>query len=123
MKLNLKNIIAELAIITIVALPILVSGQQPIIPGEQPAPITTLTEARGAITVIVRWIIAVFWIITVLFLIIAAFRYLTAAGDPEKLGKAKQSLIFAIIAAAIALLANGIQLIVKNLLQQGTGGI
>ena len=120
MKLNLKNIVIELAIIGMVALPLLVSGQ--IVPGEQ-APITTLGEAKSTITVIVRWIIAVFWIITVLFLIIAAFRYLTAAGDPEKIGKAKQALIFAIIAAAIALLANGIQLIVKNLLQGTATGV
>jgi len=121
MKLNLKNIIAELAIITIIALPILVSGQ--VIPGEQTAPITTLGEAKNTITIIVRWIIAIFWIITVLFLIIAAFRYLTAAGDPEKIGKAKQSLIYAIIAAAIALLANGIQLIVKQLLTGTATGV
>lgn len=81
------------------------------------APITSLTEAQGSLSAVVNWVIVIFWIITVLFLIWAAVIYLTAGGEEEKLKEAKNRVIYAVIAAAIALLANGISAIVYNLLQ------
>lgn len=49
-----------------------------------------------------------------LFIVMAAFTYLLAGGDPEKTSKAKNQVVFSIIAIAIALLATGIVLVVKS---------
>lgn len=65
---------------------------------------------------VVRWIYIIFFIIAVLFIIFAAFTYLTAGGDPEKTTNAKNQLIYAAVAIAVALLAVGFQSIVSNFL-------
>jgi heme/copper-type cytochrome/quinol oxidase subunit 2 len=59
---------------------------------------------------------AVFWIVASIFIIIAAFKYLSAQGDPEKVGTARQMVIYAVIAIAIALLALVIDNIVADFL-------
>lgn len=86
-----------------------------------PAPIENLGDVGGLVSTIVNWMIGIFWIITVAFLIWAAFLYLTAGGEEEKLNEAKSRVIYALIAAAIALLSTGIQAIVRNLLTNPVG--
>lgn len=66
--------------------------------------------------VYLEWFIGVFWIITVGMVVWAAFLYLTAGGNEEKIGEAKKRLTYAVIAAAIALLSTGIDLIAYYLL-------
>jgi hypothetical protein len=80
------------------------------------APITSLGGVSTTITKIVNWMIGLFWVIAVAFLIWAAFVYLTAGGDEEKIKEAKSRVVYALIAAAIALLSTGIQAIATSLL-------
>jgi hypothetical protein len=80
------------------------------------APIYTTGEGTTAAKKIVVWIIGVFWIVAVAMVIWAAFLYLTAGGNEEKIKEAKKRLLYAVIAAAIALSANVINIIVYNLL-------
>ena len=63
-----------------------------------------------------NWLFAFLLIVAVIFIFLAAFSYMTAAGDPEKMGKAKSKLIYAIIAIVIALVAKGVQLILRDVL-------
>jgi len=108
-----KKILGAIAAVAVV-LPILafaqISNSNPV---QDSAPITSLTEAQGSLTNIVNFIVVVFWIW-------AAITYLTANGDEEKVGKAKKMVIYALIAAAIALLSTGLESIVTRLLQSGT---
>src|SRR3989344_9697025 len=55
-----------------------------------------------------------FFAVAVLFIFFAAYLYLTAAGDPEKLTKAKNQLIYSIIAIAIGLIAFSVTTIVER---------
>ncbi len=80
------------------------------------APVSTLSGATSSLAKIVNWVIVIFWVLTVLFLIWAAVLYLTGAGNEEKIKEAKNRVIYAIIAAAIALLSTGLQTIVKSAL-------
>ena len=64
----------------------------------------------------VGWMISMFWICAVGFVIWAAFLYLTAGGSEDNITKAKKYIIYALIAAAIALLSTFIDVIVSNLL-------
>ncbi|MBI2515042.1 hypothetical protein HYV91_02565 [Candidatus Wolfebacteria bacterium] len=53
----------------------------------------------------VRWAYILFFILAVLFVLIAAYTYLTAAGNQEKIDKAKTMLIYSAVAVAVALMA------------------
>ncbi len=80
------------------------------------APISSLADVQDTITAVVNIAITIFWIVAVGFMIWAAFTYLTAAGDEDKLEEAKNRLIYALVAAAVALLSGGIKAIAGNLL-------
>lgn len=68
---------------------------------------------------IVKWIYTIFFIIAVIYIIAAAFTYLTAGGEAEKVNTAKDQLIYAAVAIAVALLAISFDTIVKNFLSTG----
>ena len=83
----------------------------------------TAKGLKGVIGTIVRWTYIIFFIIAVLFIIFAAFTYLTAQGDPEKVKNATNQIIYAAIAIVVAFMALGIDLIVKSIINdQGGGG-
>lgn len=61
-------------------------------------------------------------IITVFFIVLAAFKYLTAGGDPEKVKTASKDLMFAAIAIVVVFLAKGFPSIVVSLFGGGQVG-
>ena len=79
--------------------------------------IRELGDITKIIVTLINWLTGLFFAVAVLFIFYAAYLYLTAAGDPEKLGKAKNQLIYSIIAIVVALLAGSIRFIVENLLK------
>jgi hypothetical protein len=79
-------------------------------------PISNLNDVSGTIENIVNWAIYMFWIVAVAFLFWAAYLFLTAGGDEEKVKEAKQRIKYALIAAAVAILSTGIDYIVWNLI-------
>jgi membrane-associated phospholipid phosphatase len=58
-------------------------------------------------------------VLSVIFVIVAAFKYLTAAGDPEKVKSAGTMLIYTAVAIGVALLARAIPLVVGSFLGAG----
>ena len=61
----------------------------------------------------------IFFILTVGFVLWAAFTYLTAAGNEEKVKTAKNRLIYAAVSVVVALIALGFASIVQNFIQTG----
>jgi amino acid transporter len=121
-----KNFIFISLIIFSMFLPFLVGAITPgTVPGakELGTPESPVKTPEGLIDVaagIVKWVYIIFFIIAVMFILFAAFNYLSGAGNPEKLKKAHDMIIYAAIAIAIALLAVGAVTIIKNfLLQEG----
>ncbi|MEK7651160.1 MAG: hypothetical protein AAB377_01365 [Patescibacteria group bacterium] len=82
-------------------------------------PIKSITDVENTLVKIVNLMFGIFWIIAVVVIIWAAFTFLTAGDDKEKVEKAKKILLYALIAATVALLANSIGPVLSNLL----GGI
>ncbi len=80
------------------------------------APIKSVSAATTAFNSYVTWFYGLFWALAVVFLIWAALTYLTANGDADKVETAKQRVIYAVIAACVALLATGIKSIAVSLL-------
>lgn len=72
---------------------------------------TILEDALGFISYI-------FWIAAIGFIFYAAYIYLVAGGDAEKVKKASQQLWWAVVAIAVALMATVIPFIVQSILNQ-----
>ena len=93
--------------------------------GTPESPIKTPGGLLDAIANIVKWVYIVFFVIAVMFILFAAFTYLTAGGNPEKIKSARTKIIYAAIAIAIALMSVGAVTIIKNFLSptsEGEGG-
>ena len=61
-------------------------------------------------------------VLAVIFIIWAAFNYLRAGGEPEKVKEAGNQLIYAAVAVAVALFARGFPLLVGGFLSGGGAG-
>lgn len=114
-----------LPLITVITLPMvmMVAGAQG---GDTPpltpeSPIESLGGAYTVLENIMGWIYTFFFIIAAIMILVAAFQYLTAQGSEDKVKKAKNTLIYAVIAIAIALVALGIDNIVSSLVGGAPG--
>ena len=70
---------------------------------------------------IVNWMFYILVVLVVVFIIVAAFKYLTASGDPEKVKSANHSLIYAVVALVVAILARSVPTIVSSIFLPGGG--
>tara|TARA_Y100000310_G_scaffold290608_1_gene317944 strand:+ start:149 stop:532 length:384 start_codon:yes stop_codon:yes gene_type:complete len=127
MKSNYKKFIIGIALTALMAVP-LVTGAQGIEPptidddftgGAEVTQVESLDDVQTILSRIVGWAQVFFYIVATLFIILAAFRYLTSGGDDEKVQAAKNMLIYSIVAIAIAAIAGGVVLIVRNFINAG----
>lgn len=118
MKYNFKTIVGTVSGVGASLLPVMAAAAT--LP---PAPITTLTGFQTFIcTVIAAWMFTFLIVLAVVFVLVAAFKYLTAAGDPEKVKSAGSTLIYAAVAIVVALFARGLPLIVGSLFSTTLAG-
>lgn len=105
--------------------PLLASAQLATSPLQPPSTITninTLIGQNSLICTFIGWIFWFFIVLTIVFILVAAFKYLTAAGDPEKVKSASHTLLYAAIAVVVALIAKGFPLIVNSIVNGGLSG-
>lgn len=82
-------------------------------------PQTSITTPEKVIALIDKaggWFYSALVALAVIYIIYAGFKFLTAGGDEKKVEEAKQQLIYAIIALAVAMLATGIVKVMKQFL-------
>jgi len=82
-------------------------------------PQTSITTPEKVVELINKfggWFYSVLVALAVIFIIYAAFKFLTAGGDEKNIETAKQQLIYAIIALAVAMLATGVVAVMKEFL-------
>lgn len=121
----MKHIAVKIALcagIASLALAPLALAQQPtpVLPPTTQGPITSVGGAGGVIPLlnkILTWIGTIFWIAAAIFVLYAGFLYLTAGGDPEKVGKANHQLIYAIVAIVIGIMAFGLPKLIDAFLR------
>jgi len=97
---------------------------QPVAPTPTGVPqgnITSLQAVLQLLCTVFAWAFYFLIVLAVIFVIVAAFKYLTAAGDPEKVKSAGATLLYAAIAIGVALLARAVPLVVGSFL--GAGGV
>jgi hypothetical protein len=107
-------------------LPLLASAQaipQPPNPPQQSnvpqGNITSLQAVLNTLCVVFSWMFYFLVVLAVIFIIVAAFKYLTAGGEAEKVKSAGSTLLYAAVAVGIALLARAVPLIVASFLGAG----
>ena len=69
-----------------------------------------------AIYTVVDWIFVGLMAVVTLFTILGAFDILTAAGDPEKVKKGRERIMYAMIGLAIALLSRAVPSLVRSVI-------
>jgi len=89
------------------------------VPGVDRVGPNTVGGLVGLFAQIVRWVYIIFFTVAVLLILFAAFTYLTAAGNEDKVKEAKDRLIYAAVAIVVALLAVGFQTIIRNFIESG----
>lgn len=81
-----------------------------------PTTVTNIAQILNTASVcaVIGWIFWLLLMMSIIFTLVAAFRYLTAAGDPEKVKRAGATLLYVVIAVVVALLAKGFPFIISN---------
>ena len=79
-------------------------------PGNLPQ--TSTGEAK--VDIILRVVLGIIGGLALLMLVVSGFRYILSAGDPEKIAKAKNGIIYALVGLAIAIIAQAIVAFVVN---------
>ena len=113
------NLIIGASLVLILALPVIGAAWtlEPVATsGVVFSTITGGTELINLINSAIGWVQVVLFTFAVLFLIFAAFSYLTSGGDPEKTKTAMNSVIYAIVAIAVAMISFGIKAVVQSIL-------
>ena len=107
-------------------LPVLASAQAtPSLPTNGNVPYAPITKAQNLLMfmcTIFSWLFYFLVVLAVLFIVIGAYRYLTSADNSEKVKGATNTLLYAAIAVAVALLAKAIPSIVADFLGATTSG-
>ncbi len=116
---NLRRIAAGVGVLALVLVPAISLAQgigNPTGGSGVTSPINSISGVQDLLNRVLRIMYVIFFIIAAIFIVLAAFQYLTAGGDEEKVGKAKQMLIYAIVAIAVALIATGVSSVVTGVL-------
>ncbi|MBI5733197.1 hypothetical protein HY967_04610 [Candidatus Jorgensenbacteria bacterium] len=109
----LKKIAIKTLSVTIGTIPLVTFAQ---LTTPVSAPITSITQLPTLLNSILGWFQAIFFGIAGIFIVLAAFGYLTAGGDEEKVRGAKQMLVYTAVALAVAVMATAVRGIVVTLL-------
>lgn len=70
----------------------------------------------GLIQYITNWMFTILLVLAVMMIIIAAYHYLFSGGSEEGTSKAKNYLIYTVIAIAVAMISKGVTFIVAQVL-------
>ena len=74
----------------------------------------------SALQIIITSIIAILGLVAVVYIIVGGVRLMTSTGDPGKVTKAKQTILYALIGLAIVALAELITAFVSNIIRDAT---
>ena len=112
-----KNIISATILIILLAyliLPSIIYASDSSLPSSN---IRTEEDVINVIKKLAKWMYELFFVLTVVFVLWAAYLYLTAGQDTDKISEAKKRLEQAVIAIVIALISTGFASIIDTFLK------
>ena len=81
---------------------------------------TATLQVNDIVLAVVNWLLFAVGVVSVIMLIVGGIKYATSAGDSNKVTSAKNTIMYAIIGLAVAVLAFAIVGFVTNTLNGGT---
>jgi len=106
-----KTIFALIAITFLISSPLLVSADL----DQIPVPGPTQTSISGLLTKALQWIFNITIFLAAIFLVFAGIMYVTSGGDQDKVKKALNTLMYALIGVAVAVLAKSLIYIIGKM--------
>ncbi|MFH1423392.1 MAG: hypothetical protein ABIG29_00315 [Candidatus Nealsonbacteria bacterium] len=113
----MKKIITTLTLLILLAVPTisLAVGEYTEIPA-------TSLDSPGAlldkINTIGNWVFSGLLLLAAVFMVIAGYFFVTGGGEPEKVNKARQMLINALIGVAVGLASKGLVTVIMNIVSE-----
>jgi len=90
------------------------------LPNSQNSPLANPGSLGNTVCTVLDYMFYALIVLAIVFVLIAAFKYLTAQGDPEKVKVASKTLIYAAVAVAVGLIARAVPVFVGMFI--GAGG-
>jgi len=75
----------------------------------------------GVIVTIAQWMFGLLMALSIVFILYAAFMYIIAQGNQERIDTAKRILIYAVVGLVVAVMAGGVGVVVQNFLASSAG--
>lgn len=75
-------------------------------------------NANDLVTSSIQWVIGIAGVVSAIFVVYGGISYTTSAGDPSKLQKAKQTILYALIGLVIVGIAEFITAFVSNMIRE-----
>lgn len=111
--MNTKKILTSIALLSLLAVPALsLAVESTEIPA---APFDSPDTFLDKITTIGNWVFTGLLILAAIFMVIAGYYFVTGGSEPEKIGKARQMIIQALIGIAIAVASKGLISVIQKL--------
>ncbi len=85
--------------------------------------VTTQATLNAALCNVINAMIWVLLSVSVIMVVYAAFQYVTGGADAEKVSTARKTLTYAAVGIAVALIAKGFPLVVKDVFGSGASGV
>jgi magnesium-transporting ATPase (P-type) len=80
------------------------------------SPVRSISDILAVLRFVVRIVFTLLMIVAIIMIIYAGFKYLTAMGDPGAIQTAHRALVWAAVAIAVGLIAEGVRAIVESIL-------
>lgn len=84
-------------------------------------PTSECVTADSMITNLIQWVIGIAGVVAAIFIVIGAWSYITSAGDPNKLQKAKTTIMYALIGLVIVALAELLTAFISGMISDANG--
>lgn len=88
-----------------------ITNQQPL-----PGVVSDATGLLSLVNDVLAWVFTGILILSTFFFLYAAFLYVTARGEEDQVKQAKNVLLYGVIGIVVAVLAQSIQFVVRNVL-------
>ena len=76
----------------------------------------TISDLPEAIIVVTLYLLSIIGLVTLLFIVFAGIKYMSSAGDEEKMKSAKSTFHSAVLGLTVALMAYGILSVINSIL-------
>jgi intracellular sulfur oxidation DsrE/DsrF family protein len=106
--MKIKKLVPGILLLTLV-LPLIVAAQVP-------TPVQNTSDVIKVLNNVKNLIWIVLGVLVVIMFIWAGITFVTSEGDPGKIGKARDRLLYGIIGIIVALLAGGVLMLIQSVM-------